>query len=217
ASYLSYASEKRDVATIVFNEAEPTVTVAPPLGYLIPQQWTDVIDVVKLHASKMYRLTEDVTGEFEGYRLSDAKFRSFPYEGRQLVTYKTDAVNDQRTFKAGSVYVPLGCPESKIIMQMLEPQAPDALVGWGFFNTIFEMREYFEPYMMEPMAQKMIAEHPELLKEFNTKLASDSAFAANSYQRLMFFYERSPYWDQEKNLYPVARVTRPLGVRLVDF
>ncbi|MCI0494186.1 M14 family metallopeptidase [candidate division KSB1 bacterium] len=216
-NYLAYTSEKRDVLTILFEDAEPTVTIAPPLGYLIPRQWTDVIEVVGLHAAKMYRLTEDVTGEFECYRFSDAKFRSFPYEGRQLVTYKTDAVKEQRTFKAGSVYVPLGCPESKIIMQMLEPQAPDALVGWGFFNTIFEMREYFEPYIMEPMAQQMIAEHPELLKEFNTKLASDSAFAANSYQRLMFFYERSPYWDQEKNLYPVARVIRPLGVKLVDF
>lgn len=217
ANYLAYTNEKRDVATIVFNEAEAAVTIAPPLGYLIPRQWTEVIDVVKLHASKIYRLTEEVTGEFEGYRLSDAKFRSAPYECRQLVTYQTEAITGERTFTAGSVYVPLGCPEAKIIMQMLEPQAPDALVGWGFFNTIFELREYFEPYMMEPMAQKMIKENPELLEEFNQKLKSDSAFAANPYQRLMFFYQRSPYWDRDKDLYPVARVTRPLNVGLVDF
>lgn len=217
SNYLAYTKEKRDVATVVFNDAEPTVTMAPPLGYLIPQQWSDAIDVVKLHALKIYRLAEDVTGEFECYRFRDVKFRSVPYEGRQLVTYKTDAVIEQRTFKAGSVYVPLGCPESKIIMQILEPQAPDALVGWGFFNAIFEMREYFEPYVMEPLAQKMIEENPELLNEFNKKLQSDSAFAANPYQRLMFFYQRSPYWDQDKDLYPVARVTRPLNVGLVDF
>ena len=123
-------------------------------------------------------------------------------------------ITEKRTFKAGSIYVPLGCPESKIIMQMLEPQAPDALVGWGFFNTIFEMREYFEPYVMEPMAEKMAAENPELMKEFNQKLAADSAFAANPHQRLLFFYERTPYWDQEKTLYPVARVIKPLGVKL---
>ena len=76
------------------------------------------------------------------------------------------------------------------------------------------MREYFEPYVMEPMAEKMAAENPELMKEFNQKLAADSAFAANPHQRLLFFYERTPYWDQEKNLYPVARVIKPLGVKL---
>jgi len=215
--YPVYSNKKWDVPSVLFEDVEPTITIAPPLGYLIPRQWTDVIDVVKLHASKMYRLAEDVTGEFEGYRLSDAKFRSAPYEGRQLVTYKTEAITGERTFTAGSVYVPLGCPESKIIIQMLEPDAPDALVGWGFFNPIFEMREYFESYVMEPMAQQMIEANPDLLNEFQAKLQSDSAFAANPYQRLMFFYQRSPYWDQEKDLYPVARVTRPLNVRLVDF
>jgi hypothetical protein len=212
--YLSYTAKKRDVPTILFEDAEPTVTIAPPLGYLIPLQWTDVIDVVKLQGAKIYRLADDLTGEFECYRFRDVKFRSTPYEGRQLATYKTEAVTEQRTFKAGSIYVPLGCPESKIIMQMLEPQAPDALVGWGFFNTIFEMREYFEPYVMEPMAEKMAAENPDLLKEFIEKLEADSAFAANPHQRLLFFYERTPYWDQEKNLYPVARVIKPLGVKL---
>jgi len=60
----------------------------------------------------------------------------------------------------------------------------------------------------------MIVENPELLKEFNNKLKSDSAFAATPQQRLMFFYERSPYWDYEKNLYPVARVTKPLDIEI---
>jgi hypothetical protein len=212
--YLAYTSEKRDVPTILFDDAEPTVTIVPPLGYLIPLQWTDVIEVVKVHGVKIYRLDEDLSGEFECYRFSDVKFSSVPYEGRQLVTYKTEAFTAKRTFKAGSIYVPLGGAESKIIIQMLEPAAPDALVGWGFFNTVFEMREYFEPYVMEPMAEKMAADNQGLMKEFNQQLAADSAFAANPYLRLMFFYERTPYWDQEKDFYPVARVTEPLGVKI---
>ena len=215
-AYPVYKNEQWDVSSILYEGVEPTITITPPLGYLIPQQWTNVIEIVKLHGAKIYRLAEDLTGEFEGYRFSDVKFRAFPYEGRQLVTYKTRAITEGRTFKAGTFYIPLGCPESKIIMQMLEPQAPDALVGWGFFNTIFEQREYFETYVMEPIAQKMVEENPELMKEFEKKLASDSAFAANPRQRLRFFYERSPYWDKEQNLYPVARITRPIGVKLVD-
>ncbi len=215
-AYPVYGNEKWDVPSVLFEEVESTVAISPPLGYLIPQQWTRVIEVIKLHGATIYRLAEDLRGEFECYRFSDVKFRSFPYEGRQLLTYETNLFKEKRTFKAGTIYVPLGCAESKIIMQMLEPQAPDALVGWGFFNTIFERREYFETYVMEPIAQKMAAKNPKLMKEFQEKLVADRSFAANPYQRLHFFYERSPYWDREKNLYPVVRVTEPLDVKFID-
>ena len=214
--YLSYTNDIRDVPTILFEDVEPAVTVSPPLGYLIPQQWTDIIEVVKLHGTKILRLAEDVTGEFECYRFTDVKFSPNSYEGRQRVSYQTHAVIENRAFKAGTIYVPLGCPESKIIMQMLEPQAPDALAGWGFFNIIFEQREYFETYMMESMAQKMAAENPTLMREFEEELKADSTFAANPRKRLQFFYEHSPYWDKEMNLYPVARVTKPLRAKLID-
>ena len=216
AEYLSYTHEIRDVPTILFEDVEPTVTVSPPLGYLIPQQWTEVINVVKLHGVKTQRLAEDVIGDFECYRFTDVKFSPDSYEGRQRVSYQTHAVIENRSFKAGTVYVPLGCPESKIIIQMLEPQAPDALVGWGFFNTIFERREYFETFVMEPMAQKMAAKNPALMREFEEKLKDDSAFAVNPHNRLQYFYEHSPYWDEEKNLYPVARVTNLFGITLVE-
>jgi hypothetical protein len=217
AEYLSYTDEIWDIPSILFEHVEPTVSISPPLGYLIPQQWQKVIQVVKLHGVKTYQLANDVSGDFEGYRFSKVTFRANSYEGRQRVNYQTHAVVEKRSFTAGTIYVPLGCPESKIIMQMLEPQAPDALVSWGFFNTIFEQREYFETYVMEPMAQKMAAENPALMKEFESKLKADSSFAANPRQRLQFFYERTPFWDKEENLYPVVRVTEPLNVEFVEY
>ncbi len=43
-------------------------------------------------------------------------------------------------------------------MHLLEPQAPDPLLKWGFFNSIFEQKEYFEPYAMKPIAERMMKE-----------------------------------------------------------
>ena len=215
AEYLVYSHEPWNVPTVFYNTVEPLVSIAPPLGYLIPQEWTDVIDVVKCHGGKTYRLAEDLTGEFESYRFSDVTFGSTPYEGRQRVSYTARPVTEERTFKAGTVYVPLGCPESKIIIHLLEPQAPDALINWGFFNTIFEQREYFESYVMEPLAQKMVAENPELMEAFQDFLASDTTATSSPRRKLQFFYDRSPYADPEKDCYPVARVTEPLRVKLV--
>lgn len=214
--YLSYVQDKSEVPTVLFDDVEPIVSICPPIGYLIPQQWTAVIDIVKTHGVKTYRLTKDITDEFECYHFFDIKLSSTSYEGRQLVSYRTRVAKEKVTFRNGAVYVPLGCPESKIIMQMLEPQAPDALVGWGFFNTIFEQREYFEPYIMEPLAQKMAQADTTLKKEFEKKLRTDRSFADNPYERLHFFYERSPYWDVEKNVYPIVRVIKQLPIELVS-
>jgi hypothetical protein len=57
----------------------------------------------------------------------------------------------------------------------------------------------------------MLATNAELREEFEKKLASDASFAANPRARLEFFYRRSPYWDQQMNLYPVGRIVTPLN------
>jgi hypothetical protein len=59
---------------------------------------------------------------------------------------------------------------------------------------------------MEPIAQKMIDENPELKKEFLDRVAQDEKFSKSMRQRLYFFYKRSPYFDEKYNLYPIMRV-----------
>jgi transketolase len=48
-------------------------------------------------------------------------------------------------------------------------------------------------------------ENPELAAEFGERLASDEEFAGNARARLDFFYERTPYYDQEYRVYPIMR------------
>ncbi|HJU55460.1 MAG TPA: hypothetical protein VJ715_12840, partial [Pyrinomonadaceae bacterium] len=99
----------------------------------------------------------------------------------------------------------------------LEPEGPDSFVAWGFFNAIFEQKEYGESYVLEKLAREMLAKDEDLRREFEQKLKSDPQFAASASARLNFFYERSPYWDREMNLYPVGRVVAPLNLQLADF
>jgi hypothetical protein len=46
---------------------------------------------------------------------------------------------------------------------------------------------------------------------------TDPIFAASSRERLRFFYERSPYWDPQLNLYPVGRIVSSLNLKLKEF
>jgi hypothetical protein len=56
----------------------------------------------------------------------------------------------------------------------------------------------------------MLEKNPALREEYEKKVASDPAFAANPHARLQFFYRRSPYWDKQMNLYPVGRIVKEL-------
>jgi hypothetical protein len=70
--------------------------------------------------------------------------------------------------------------------------------------------------VLEKLAREMLAKDEHLRQEFEQRVANNPQFAASSRERLRFFYERSPYFDKQMNLYPVGRLTTPLKARLVD-
>ena len=119
---------------------------------------------------------------------------------------QAELITEQRTFPRKSVLVPLDQPLAKLAINLLEPEAPDSLLSWGFFNAIFEQKEYGESYILEGLARKMMADDPKLREEFEERLANDADFAASPAERLHFFYQSSPYWDPYMNVYPVGRI-----------
>jgi len=62
------------------------------------------------------------------------------------------------------------------------------------------------PYLSVPIATKVAEEHPEMLKEFNAKVASDPAFAADANARITWWSARSNYQPSATNRYPVLEV-----------
>ena len=87
-------------------------------------------------------------------------------------------------------------------------------MAWGFFDAIFEQKEYGESYVLEKLARDMMAKDPKLKEEFQQKVATDKEFAADPRARLNFFFRRSPWWDPHLGLYPVGRLTSLEGVPL---
>lgn len=210
-----YGKEAVDLTVPLYDQFRITAAVAPPLYYIVPLQWNAVIDVLRAHGLKLQRLAAPATLEVESYRFTDVKFAPGPFEGRVLASYKTQLVREHRTFPAGSIIVPTAQPAAHVAVHLLEPGSPDSFVAWGFFNAIFEQKEFGESYVLEKLAREMMAKDPGLRKEFEQRLASDPKFAANPRQRLEFFFTRSPYRDSQLNLYPVGRVTTTLDTRLL--
>jgi hypothetical protein len=203
---IRYGKDPLELTVPMQDHFETTLEVERPRAYLVPQQWTDEIEVLRLHGLRLQRLTAPLTTPVEGYQLSDPKWQATPFEGRHQVTCKADRLKSvTRTFPAGTVVVPMDQPGSAVAAHLLEPLAPDSFVSWGFFDTVFEQKEYAEPYVVEAMARSMMEKDPGLRAEFEKALA-DPAFAGDPRKRLDFFFRRSPYWENP-GLYPVGLVT----------
>ena len=120
--------------------------------------------------------------------------------------FELETIIEERVFAPGSVIVSLDQPLARVALNLLEPAAPDSLARWGFFNAVFEEKEYAEHYVLEELARQMIRNDPSLADEFVRAIAEDPELASNPAERLRFFYKRSPYWDPQMNLSPVGRV-----------
>jgi murein tripeptide amidase MpaA len=210
AQRVVFGSKPVDVTVPMFDDFRVKTSVTPPLFYIVPAQWKDVIEVLKLHGLAMQVLSQATALKVESYRFLDVEWANGPFEGRLMPSFKAELVHERREFPAGSVIIPLAQPSAKVAINLLEPEAPDSLVRWGFFNATFEQKEYGEDYVVEDLGRQMLASDPKLREEYEKKLQSDPAFASSSHARLQFFYRRSPYWDPQMNLYPVGRIVTPL-------
>jgi hypothetical protein len=209
-----FGTEPKDMNVPLYDDAVPSVSVTPPLAYIVPPQWHEVIGVLEAHGLKLQRLTAPAKIWVQSYRFSEVKWATGSFEGRLLATFKTELVTETRVYPAGSVVVTMAQPSAHVAIHLLEPDGPDSFTTWGFFNAVFEQKEYGEAYVVEKLAREMMAKDPALRREFEQKVATDRAFAGSAQARLNFFYERSPYWDQRMNLYPVGRIVSKVDLLL---
>ncbi|HEY6245071.1 MAG TPA: M14 family metallopeptidase [Pyrinomonadaceae bacterium] len=201
-----FGREPLDLTVPMYQTFEVTKAVKPPRAYIIPLQWQSVIDVVKAHGLQTTELPDTASMNVESYRFTNVQWPSEPFEGRHMPRFELETIIEERVFAAGSVIVSLEQPLSRVALNLLEPAAPDSLARWGFFNAVFEEKEYAEHYVLEDLARQMMANDPSLADEFVRAIAEDPEFASNPAERLRFFYKRSPYWDPQMNLYPVGRL-----------
>jgi hypothetical protein len=194
----------------IYNRMAPKLVARAPLGgYLVPPAHAGwLAEKLKLHGISFQVGTPAVQRRLETFRFDSASFESQPLEGRTRVTVTGAWKPEDRAVPAGSLFVPTAQPKARLVMHLLEPQAPDSFLSWGFFNEVFEQKEYMEDYVAEQVAETMLQGNPELRKEFEHRLRTDPAFAKDPHQRLTFFYRRHPSWDDRLNLYPIYRTDR---------
>lgn len=205
--WVKFSDKPKDYDLVLFDKLMPATSAEIPEAYIIPVEWIEVIERIKLHGIKYQVLKETKEMEISTYRFTNIRFSNYPFEGRQMVqNFNLNEIQIKKKYHAGSIIVPTNQRTAKIIAHLLEPAGPDSFVRWGFFNSIFERKEYVETYVMEKMAREMIKENPGLLDQYKKAVEENPQVYNNQWAKLFWFYALTPYWDDQKDIYPVGKI-----------
>jgi hypothetical protein len=204
--FIYYPDRPKTFMVPYFDHQVPSRSIMLPASYIIPPEWTSVIDRLGLHGIKYTVLQEPAKFKVQTFKFRDYSWSKTPFEGRLSLTTSWDTIYQEKIYPAGSVVINTNQRASRVIAHMLEPTSPDSYLNWGFFNAIFEMKEYFETYSMEEYARKMCEEDPVLKAQFELWKKDHPEVKDNQYAQLEWFFVRSPYFDKQKDVYPVGKI-----------
>lgn len=196
----------------LYDDVQPSLSVTAPIGgYVVPAAYAALLAAkLDTHGIAYTTLTAPQRLAVEEYRAESAEFGTASVEGRQRLTVRGQWQATEAEIGAGSLFVPIAQAKARLVMALLEPQAPDSYLAWGLFNNHFERKEYMEDYVAEAVARQMLRD-PAVKAEFEARLQADKSFADSPGKRLEFFARRHPSWDDRYRLYPVLRSARVLS------
>ena len=215
-SVTHYTGEPDDIQTVIHDQIETTTEARMPLGYIVPAAWKNIADLLALHGVEMERTAKPLHQQFETYRFRNITLAQREDEGHVAVSFEPRLVTENIYIPPESYWIPMHQRRARLILSMLEPEAPDSLARWGLMNSVFGGggRGGVGEYLSEPIARRMMADFPELKKQFDEKVSSDPKFAADANARLQWWYQQSKYEPEDNGRYPIVRVWEalPAGV-----
>jgi hypothetical protein len=207
-SYLRYLPGRvREIDVGWRHAPAPEMTLPRPRGYLVRAGWPQIERMVSDHGLQAHRVVVDAEADLETIRVSDPELASAPYQGATMVEeFAISRQVERRAVPAGSVWIPADQPDFEVAVQLFEPEATDSLLRWGLISTVFERKEYIGTATLGEQARQML-EDDEVRAAWQQALR-DREFAADPRARALWWYRRTPYWDEQVGLLPIMRVLK---------
>jgi hypothetical protein len=189
------------------------LTLARPRGYLVLAGWPQIEELVAGHGLLAFGLREDIEIEVETTRLANPKLADSSYQGVLMIEdFEVSRQKERRPVPAGSLWIPADQPSFEVAVQLFEPEAPDSIVRWGVVSSLFERKIYIGPDLLERLVGELMSDEA-IRKEWEAAL-EDPEFAKDPGARYLWWYRRTPYWDETVGLLPVMRVMAPVELDL---
>lgn len=177
-----------------------------PRGYLLLPGWTVIENRLAWHGLRFERLERVRSYEVERFTLGEPQFAATSYQGRHAVTVTAQTSSQRFEAPVGSLWIPADQPLFELAVQLLEPEAPDALLRWGMLSGLFETKEWITDFVLERWVRERLQE-PEWAERWQGALA-DPTFSADPQARERWWRSRHPATVAALSDYPVLRVVR---------
>ena len=106
-----------------------------PTAYLIDMTQLELIKKLKILGVSVDTLTEDQNIEVETYKISEYNRDSKKYEKMNLQTVETTIETRNMLFPKGTYKININQRRANIILEVLEPEAPNSFVSFGVLKT----------------------------------------------------------------------------------
>ena len=184
----------------------PKQKVKVPSYYIVERQATEIIKRLEINKVDFQVLTDDTLIKAENFRIVEFHSPEKPYEGHFLHTgVHIEQTTDEVRFKKGDILVPTNQRHQNFVVSVLDPRMEDSYFAWNFMDSYVQQKEYFSPYVFEDIAEKLLAEVPDLEKTYREK-QKEKSFSENRWAQLYFLYKNSPYYEPSHNVLPIYGV-----------
>jgi hypothetical protein len=190
-----------------YHRSKATAKLPRPRGYLILPGWPQIEARLRGHGIRVRRITTPIEVEVETMRLTAPDYAKVPYQGLTQVQAKVTRQKETRKLEDGTLWIPADQPDFELAVELLEPESPDSLLGWGLLSTLFEQKEYISPQVLEGIVEEKLKD-PKIAAEWQEAL-KDEAFAKDPQARNRWWYRHTSYWDETVGLLPVYRLMQP--------
>ncbi|MFL6193938.1 MAG: M14 family metallopeptidase [Thermoanaerobaculia bacterium] len=198
------SGQVKEIEVPWFHGSRAARTLPRPRGYLVLPGWPQIEERLRGHGLRVEKLTEPAEVEVESLRVSQPKFAPSTYQGLTRVEPRVERTAAKRRIPAGSLWVPADQPDFEVAVQLLEPESPESLFQWGLLSSVLESKEYIDPRVLERIAAERLKD-PQVAAEWREAL-KDEKLAADGNARYLWWFRRTPYWDDAVGLLPYVRV-----------
>ena len=116
-------------------KSKPDIVRKRPIAYLIDENQKEIIEKLKILGAEIEQLTEDTEITVETFQIDEYDRSSITYEKMNQQTVTVKLTEEKKNFKKGTFKISMNQRRSNMVLEVLEPEAPNSFVSFGVLET----------------------------------------------------------------------------------
>ena len=119
-------------------KSKPILERSRPVFYALKSNNLNVIKKIDNLGIEKIEIKSDTIIQVEKYLVVNFKNDFKPYEKMRMQEVQTEIINDKIKFTEGDILIPLNQKKSNLIVELMEPEAPNSFISFGIMKTNLE-------------------------------------------------------------------------------